>query len=527
MAQTCSIPGNAGTTTLSTVPNSYFTGAANAAAGATSITLGTRTGAATDIAAGDLLLIIQMQGATLNSTNTNQYGDGVGSGVVQDNTGDPARGSTGNIAGQYEFAVATNGATSGGTVNLSAPLTYSYVNANASATQGQQRFQVIRVPQYSSLILSGTIDVTPWNGSSGGVFVVDVTGSLALGGATINASGRGFRGGGGFQQNPLCTAGGGTAACTDYRVANANPANGAFKGEGIAGTPAFLFSTHNTTLTGSATGADGYPNGDRARGAPGNAGGGGNQHNGGGGGGGNSGQGGFGGNTWNASDPNFEGQRYGGFGGAGGYNSSTRLVMGGGGGAGDIGGNARTPDWAGSGGSGGGLVIIRAGTVTGSGTINANGGPGIAPTTGTDSGGGGGAGGTVWITTGSGVLPGTLNITANGGAGANSGPMGGAETDGPGGGGGGGQFITNSTGAVVSLAGGIAGVMTTSTSNVCGSASANPQCYATAGGTGTTTTLAVPVANTGVRLGHECLPDLRVTKSTTTPSISASGATTA
>ncbi len=524
LAQTCAIPGLLGPVALSAVANSYFPGIANANAGNTSISLGLRTGAATDISPGDLLLIIQMQGAEINSTDTNQYGDGAGSGVNENNTGDPARGSVSNIAGQYEFAIATNAASSTGTVNLSAPLTYNYVNAAASGTQGQQRFQVIRVPQYSSLAMSGTIDVTPWDGSSGGVFIVDVAGSLALGGVTINASQRGFRGGGGVNQNPLCTGSSGAAACTEYRSVNANPANGATKGEGIAGSPAFTFNSYNNTTNGSATGADGYPNGDRSRGAPGNAGGGGNQHNAGGGGGGNGGIGGFGGNSWNASNASFEGQRYGGFGGANGYTSATRIIMGGGGGSGDVGGNTSNPA---HGGSGGAIVMIRAGTITGNGTINANGANGVQ-STGTDASGGAGAGGTIWITTGNGSLPGTLVMTANGGVGANSGPMGGnAETDGPGGGGGGGVLITNSTGGNFTANGGAPGTMTNSSSTVCGTASPNPQCFATAGGVGNTATIAVPVAGTGVRLGHECLPDLRVTKATTTPLISVSGATTA
>jgi mucin-19 len=528
-AQTCSIPGAAGPQTVSANPNANFPGTASVAAGNTSITLGARTGAATDINAGDLLLIIQMQGATINSTQTNQYGDGGGDGTVQDNTGDAARGSGSAIAGTYEFAVATNTVGAGsGTVSLSAPLQNSYVNAAASATQGQQRFQVIRVPQYSSATLSGTIQAAPWDGTSGGVLVMDVAGELALGSATIDGAGRGFRGGGGVNQSAICTASAGAAACTDYRAPNANPARGAFKGEGIAGTPALVYSSAAVANSGSATGADGYPNGDRARGAPANAGGGGNQHNAGGGGGGNGGIGGFGGNTWNSSNTNFAGQRYGGFGGANGYNSAARIIMGGGGGAGDVGGNGSAPATAGAGGSGGALVMIRAGSVSGGGTINVNGAAGVALTSGTDGAGGGGAGGTVWISTATGSLPAGLTINANGGNGANSGPMGGgAETDGPGGGGGGGVLITNSSGATFNTNGGAAGTMINSSSVTCGTASANPQCFATAGGAGLRTSAAVPVGNTGVRPAAECLPDVRVTKTTNTPTIAASGAVTA
>jgi mucin-19 len=523
MAQTCSIPGAAGAQTISTNPNSYFPATASVSAGNTGISLGTRTGAANDIAVGDLLLIIQMQGATIDSSQTNRYGDGAGDGTVQNNTGDAARGAISVTAGTYEFAVATSAGSSGGSVTLSAPLQNSYVNAAASATQGQQRFQVIRVPQYASLTLSGTIQPAPWDGTSGGVLVFDVAGNLAMGGASVDASARGFRGGGSTNQPTVCTGSGGDAPCTDYRAPNAATANGAFKGEGIAGTPAYVYSSVTSSYTGSATGTDGYPNGDRARGAPGNAGGGGNQHNGGGGGGGNGGIGGTGGNTWNGNNGASAGQRYGGFGGANGYNNATRLVMGGGGGAGDVGGNTSTPA---PGGSGGGLVIIRAGSVSGSGTINVSGATGVQPS-GTDAGGGGGAGGTVWISTTSGSIAG-VTVTANGGAGANSGSMvNSTQTDGPGGGGGGGVLLTNSSGETFNSNGGLPGTMISSTSTPCGTTSSNPQCFATAGGAGVRSGVSTPVANTGVRPAAECLPDIRVTKTTSTPTVTVTGATTA
>jgi mucin-19 len=525
--QTCGVPAQQGAASITTSPNTYFPGlSANLSAGSSAISVGSSTGVVTSITPGDLLLIIQMQGATINSSNTNQYGDGAGSGAVQDNTGDPARGSLSAIAGTYEFALATSTTVSGGgTINLSAPLQNSYVNAAASGTQGQQTYQVIRVPQYSSLTLGGTVVAPSWNGSSGGMVVLDVAGQLNFNGQTIDASQRGFRGGGAFVQTVTCTGSGGAAPCTDYAAINANPGNGAFKGEGIAGTPALVYSSASGVRSGSATGANGYPGGDRARGAPGNAGGGGNQHNAGGGGGGNGGIGGFGGNTWNASNTSFAGGRYGGFGGANGYNSATRIVMGGGGGAGEVGGNGGAD--VGHGGSGGGIVIIRAGTVTGNGTINVNGGAGT-PGPGTDGSGGGGAGGSVLITTGTGLLPATLSITANGGNGANSGPMGGnLETDGPGGGGGGGVLLTNTSGASFAANGGAPGAMNNSTSATCGSASANPQCFATAGASGISTTFSASPVSTGVRPASECLPDVRMTKATSTPQISASGATTA
>src|SRR5216110_3405518 len=57
-AQQCANPGNDGP-------------------GATQISVGASSGSATPIAAGDLLLVVQMQDATINSGNTSSYGDGV------------------------------------------------------------------------------------------------------------------------------------------------------------------------------------------------------------------------------------------------------------------------------------------------------------------------------------------------------------------------------------------------------------------------------------------------------------------
>ena len=99
-----------------------------------------------------------------------------------------------------------------------------------------------------------------------------------------------------------------------------------------------------------------------------------------------------------------------------------------------------------SGGVGGGLVFIRTGAASGTGTITANGASGNAPDN--DAGGGGGAGGTVvFVATGD-VLTG-LTLSANGARGTNAWPAqppGGVpgERHGPGGGGAGGVLFFSS-----------------------------------------------------------------------------------
>src|SRR5262249_21126243 len=158
------------------VVNTYWPGTANAAAGTASITLGTSRGAGVPIASGDLLLVIQMQDAAIDSSNTGAYGDG--------GAGDPARGWTSlNNSGLYEYVRATGAVpVGGGTLTLQgtgagAGLINTYTNADATGTQGQRRFQVVRVPQYSSATLSSGLTASPWDGTTGGILAVDVSGN--------------------------------------------------------------------------------------------------------------------------------------------------------------------------------------------------------------------------------------------------------------------------------------------------------------------------------------------------------------
>lgn len=548
LAQTCSIPGEAGANTaLNTQPNTFFPGSASATAGATSISVGVGTGVNRGISAGDLLLIIQMQGADFDADNDNGYGDGtVSAGVtstVAFGVAGYAGGATGTnfYAGTYEWAVAAGAVTfaAGGAIPLSAPLQNSYfVQAGGSgATAFKRAFQVVRVPQYARATVTANLTVQGWNGSTGGILAIDVAGDLNLANFTIDGNGRGFRGGGsvnGTFFNNTCTLTWDPppAACQHYRqlllVPGADSTTaywGGSKGEGCSGTPGRLYSNYNTTHVAGATGADGYPNGDMGRGAPCNAGGGGNAHNAGGGGGGNGGAGGNGGNSWNNSTTNNVGHHLGGFGGgpswtpAGGI-SVNRLFMGGGGGAGDLGGNANVVP-SGSGGAGGALVILHASRVVSTGAIiNVNGEAGRNVAAGeTDAAGGGGAGGTVVIKANS--LNGALTVNANGGAGGNY-PNAVAEQDGAGGGGGGGVLISN-VAPTFNGAGGAAGV--TSSTN-CAPAVPALNCGQAAGSAGSGAA-GYAVFAPGVRTGYECLPALAVTKSTITPTITSATSATA
>ena len=457
----CANPPSSGTTTLTAgIYNRYYPGTATANAGAVSISVGTSTGTGSAIAAGDLLLVIQMQDAAINTSNDERYGDGTG--TAGNTTGNGSGATSYNNAGLYEFVVAKNTVgTGGGTVQIEGKgagggLINTYTNADATTTQGQRRFQVVRVPQYYNATVTGVVTASAWNGTSGGIVALDVANTLTFSGGSINVNALGFRGGGG--QALQGAAAGSGLANTDYRSLASLAANGN-KGEGVAGSPQYMYNGTTTVNTS----VEGYPNGSRARGAPGNAGGGGtdghpqggttgyNDQNSGGGGGGNGGAGGTGGNTWSSN------LATGGFGGAAFPYAAGRLAMGGGGGSGS---RNNSSDAQSSGGLGGGIIIVRANSITGTATLSANGGVGVTPTN--DGGGGGGAGGSILVFARTGGLT-SLTVTANGGNGTDA-DIGGA-AHGPGGGGASGVVYLSSAAGSTSVTGGTAGSTVTAGNN--------------------------------------------------------------
>lgn len=550
-AQVCGVPGHQGlVTTASFEPNSYFAGSGSVAAGASSLTLASGTnanrGATTTLLAGDLVLIIQMQD------------------------------SSGALAGNYEYAVVTVGGGVGATIQLGAPLQNAYAQSVSAGTV--RTYQVVRIPQYSAATISGAIDVLPWyvdpatGNGTGGIYAIDVAGTLTMNGATINAMGKGFRGARGVNstQNRTGSPLDASYACTPATL------NGAFKGEGTAGIPQQVFGYNIGATAGAGLNYDGagqlfnagqgYAGGSCGQAALGNAGGGGNDgqpggqangYNSGGGGGGNAGAGGIGGNSWNGGDnttaaannpvsvanSGLGGFDAGGRGGNGlGPDVTARVYLGGGGGAGGSNNgeadvittfpptniataNGATGSITSSGAPGGGIVLIRAGTlvVSAASTINAYGIRSYNKNTNasTDAAGGGGGGGTVIMD-----VPGTgaianLTINASGGIGGNSNYY----NHGPGGGGGGGYVATSFTGATINVAGGAAG-----TDGCCGGTAGNlsPKNYrAAAGANGTAVTGSAGVLPPGSGASARCLPNLSVTKVANTPAISAATGATA
>ncbi|MDX2220918.1 MAG: hypothetical protein SF172_18020, partial [Burkholderiales bacterium] len=486
LAQTCSVAD----LNLSGVVNTYWAGTGTLAAGSTSVTLGAQrsgtdsiTGLSantTSFAVNDMMLIIQMQDADINTTNTDSYGDGVAGGVSSGYS---------NIrnTGLFHFARVTS---VGGSIGFTPATTAEFRTAAAvSGASGQRSYQVIRVPFSRNVTLTGTVRPMSWNGSTGGVVAIEAGQNLVLN-AGVDAAGLGFRGGGGHgaggqPSNVACCPGndGGAALpAISYVGALPNAANTggrAAKGEGVAGTPRLVDRRESSTLLYGYTTTDntnqGYPFngafGDFGRGAPGNAGGGGNRHDSGGGGGGNGGPGGKGGGAYD------DGSDFGGYGGTAitGF-SGDRVFLGGGGGSGQ---GWHTPPTTGSipilsgGGRGGGIVMLRGDVVSGSATLDVRGQSGFGMPTNLGGcnfpldatalrglgGEGAGAGGSAFlIATSSGL--GSVSVDASGGNGGNAGHC---DTNlaGPGGGGGGGRvvFFSPTTAPSSNVNGGAPGVV--------------------------------------------------------------------
>jgi hypothetical protein len=451
-------------TATGSIVNEYARLTADVNAGSTtivssSITLNDNNRFTSALSAGDLLLIIQMQGAQINASDEPNFGA-----ITQYNN-----------AGNYEWAEVKS-VTFPSTIELNCGLQNSYSSWGNT--------QIIRVPRYRQLSIngSGSITAPQWNGQTGGVVVIETDKTLSLTSANaIDASGKGFRGG----ADPTPTL----AQFGVLNYANSNNEYGAEKGESIAGSQSDYVNW-------------GFP---FCKGAPANGGGGGNAHNAGGGGGANAGNPAlYTGNgnpdisntawitAWNLESANFANSTSSG-GGRGGYTFSSgninaltlppgnpsnggdyrrnngglggkpldysgqRVFMGGGGGAGEENG-----DDGGNGGNGGGIVMIRSfDAINGSGSIKANGANGGNTTPGfinggNDGAGGGGGGGAVLINSSLSISG--ISIETKGGNGGNQDlPLNSTEGEGPGGGGGGGYVQLSHALANVNVNGGANG----------------------------------------------------------------------
>lgn len=382
------------------------------------ITVGNSAG----FSVGDTVLIIQMQGALIDQTNTAAYG------------------TITNYNGAGSFEKGEIQSIAGNTIYLVHDLMQTYNFGG--------KVQMVSVPVYQDANVTGSLTGLPWDGNIGGVVVLDVRGTLNIVGSEINMNLKGFRGG---ALNESCPN-----SCswnqnnTSYFYGEPNYRS-SLKGEGISEVLA------------------GY---ERGRGAQANGGGGGNDHNAGGGGGSNLSAGGIGSRNNEPGVFNCKGYNPGEAGHMLDASAGARVFMGGGGGAGH-GNNSGAPGCQVGGGStagtnGGGIIIVMANTLNAFGdAFRAN--SSFAGMSAGDGAGGGGAGGTVLLDVNT-ITATPFTIHATGGNGGPTSCFIQNRCYGPGGGGAGGAvYYTGGSlpGSVTTnLAGGTAGIITSS-SNAC------------------------------------------------------------
>jgi gliding motility-associated-like protein len=514
-----------------TIVNIYTPLTVSVTAGSTNvITVGSAAGFST----GDLIYIIQMQGATVKAY-TYEYGN-PNQTIPNDTSAGKidSYGSTGN----NEFAQIAS--VSGNNITLDCNIKNTY----GDSLGGVPKVQVIRVKRYSSLTINsgGSITCPAWNGSTGGVVAIEVQGTTIINsGGSIDVSGKGFRGGSVFNAIGYGT----TNVGSNYGSPASNP--GAHKGESIVGdTNVYKRQNNGNYNIGNAFWLSCPLSEGKCNVA--NGGGGGNSMNCGGGGGSNGGVvsawngmgnpdptypavwalepsypvvgtfrpssssgGGRGGYAFssNNQDPTLHGpdsvavvssvwgsdKRHndGGWGGIPLDYSGGKVFLGGGGGAGDSNDKSGT-----SGGNGGGLVYLLSygtGGVTGAGQILADGATALNTNVsgphGDDGAGGGGGGGTVVLSSVSGfTLTNATPISAKGGTGGSMIAKIGITANsnfGPGGGGGGGYVATSSAVAGVDVSAGANGIVVQNAVNISKIATKFPPNGATSGGAGTST----------------------------------------
>ena len=95
---------------------------------------------------GDTVMIIQMKGALIDTNNTSAFGNILNY----------------NEAGNYEFN--TIQSISGTVIYLKSALQKTYDTSGS--------VQLIRVPYYNNVTVSGTLTAAPWDGNTGGVLIL-------------------------------------------------------------------------------------------------------------------------------------------------------------------------------------------------------------------------------------------------------------------------------------------------------------------------------------------------------------------
>lgn len=283
-----------------------------------------------------------------------------------------------SVAGRFEFKrIAALGANS---ITLQSPL------SNAFTVLSTEKIQVLRVPEYATLTVSGTLSCAAWDGTVGGVLAFKAQNLFVPTNGVITASGKGYRGGGGVPSQGNFGFGIAGERTRGVSIARESSVSSRPEGGGGAGMGADGSGAGGGYATSGGDGAKNYSGSDYGRGAT------------------------------SFGTATLERITAGGGGGGSGSHGSGRIGVGGG--------------------AGGGVVICNVGNLDGPGLIAATGASGsngvYAFDADSGAGGGGGAGGSVFVKA-SRITNALFRISAIGGAGGLHDPSGAGGNGGTGG----------------------------------------------------------------------------------------------
>ena len=217
------------TISTSTVVNTYTAITAPLTAGTKVLNVVNNLG----LTQGDLVMIIQMQGALIKGNIENNTW-----GTILDYKN----------SGNYEFKEVASVGT--GVINLSCALEKNYdyqitVTGGGNSATAYAGTQVIKMPRYNVLTIAGTgvLTAIAWNGKTGGIVAVEANSIIVDG--TVDVSNLGFRGGKDIDVS------GPSTDVTNINYGLMDPYSGATKGESIAGGGSYNASVtiHVNTCT--------------------------------------------------------------------------------------------------------------------------------------------------------------------------------------------------------------------------------------------------------------------------------------
>jgi hypothetical protein len=191
-------------------------------------------GSGSDLAAGDLCVIINCRGDGTYSSNVGNFE-------------------------LVSIASATATSVNGTIITLTAALTKIYGQAASNAVLGSQRIQLARLPEYADVIINsgGILTASSWDGSGGGIVGALAQSMTVNGTGRVDASGLGYRGAASAGFNGEGTKGGLVSSSSNAGSGGPGGGVGSAGPAGSSAAAATSFINNNSIAYGGAAGGGG------------------------------------------------------------------------------------------------------------------------------------------------------------------------------------------------------------------------------------------------------------------------------